>query len=179
MNENANNKKFNLLKELYELIDSVAVSAVVVIFVFALIFRMFVVNGPSMNPTLLNGDRLIVSNLFYTPKQGDIICFYSDARDSVLVKRIIATEGQTVDIRDDYRVYVDGVELPEDYIGDIDTTERTLELPHTVEKGHVFVMGDNRNDSLDSRYEEIGTVDTHDILGRLVIRLFPKFGTVR
>ena len=74
---------------------------------------------------------------------------------------------------------VDGVELSEDYIGEIDTSPRSLELPYTVEEGKVFVLGDNRNDSLDSRYVEIGTISEHDILGRLVIRLFPRFGLVK
>lgn len=179
MNEQSKKSKFNFAKEIYELLDSVVISAVFVLLVFTLIFRMFIVNGPSMDPTLSNGERLIVSNLFYHPKQGDIICFYSHNRDNVLVKRVIATEGQTVDINEKSRVVVDGVELNEDYIDDIVTSKRTLELPYTVEENHVFVMGDNRNDSLDSRYTDIGTISENDILGKLIIRLFPRFGFVK
>ncbi len=168
-----------LALEIYDMLDSVIISAVAVLVIFTLVFRIFVVNGSSMYPTLKHGERLIVSDMFYTPRQGDIICFYSDYRDEVLVKRVIATAGQTVDITDDYRVVVDNKELDEDYIGDIDTRLLSTPMPYTVEEGRVFVMGDNRGDSLDSRDMRIGTVSENEILGKLVIRLFPRFGMVK
>ena len=172
-------KKINIANELYELLDSVILSAVCVLLVFTFIFRVFIVSGPSMFPTLENGDRLIVSNLFYTPEQGDIICFYSDVKSEILVKRVIAVAGQTVDIDSTHNVTIDGVRLQEDYIRSGITYEKTMSLPYTVKEDEVFVMGDNRTDSLDSRYAEIGAVDNNDILGKLVIRLFPNFGKVR
>lgn len=176
-NEKPAFRKF--LIEIYELLDSVVISAVCVLILFTLFFRIFTVSGPSMNPTLKNGERLVVSDMFYTPKQGDIICFYNDYKDEVLVKRIIATAGQTVSISDDYNVLVDGEELKEDYIGVIDTHRYSTVLPYTVEENHVFVMGDNRGDSMDSRDIRIGTVNCDDILGRLIFRLFPRFGPVK
>ena len=179
MENNRSETKINWLNEAYELLDSIVLSAVCVLVLFTLIFRIFVVSGDSMFPTLKNGERLVVSGLFYDPKPGDIICFYSDYKDEVLVKRVIATAGQTVDVSDDLRVYVDGKELPEDYIGYIDTRRMSTSLPYTVEENHVFVMGDNRGDSMDSRDVRIGTVSKNDIIGRLIIRLFPRFGRVK
>ena len=179
MDKNETKTKINWLSELFELLDSVVLSAVCVLVIFTLIFRIFVVSGDSMFPTLKNGERLIVSGLFYEPKAGDIICFYNDYKDEVLVKRVIATAGQTVDISDDFRVFVDGKELPEDYIGDIDTRKMSTPMPYTVEDNCVFVMGDNRGDSMDSRDMRVGTVHKNDILGRLIIRLLPRFCTVK
>lgn len=178
MENQVKTKKNNPVKDIYELLDSVIISAVCVLLIFTLLFRIFIVSGPSMDPTLADGERLIVSNLFYEPKQGDIICFYSKYRDEVLVKRVIATEGQTVDLIDGL-VYVDGKELDEDYIGNIDTNIRDVKMPHTVKEGCVFALGDNRSDSLDSRYNVIGDIDKNDILGKLILRLFPRFGTVK
>lgn len=178
MNEVPEKKKFDWCKELFELFDSMVLSAVFVLLVFTFVFRIFIVNGPSMKPTLNNEDRLIVSNLFYKPSNGDVICFYSDYKDEVLIKRVIATAGQTVDIGADNAVYVDGVKLDEPYIYGAKTLKHSLSLPLTVADDCVFVMGDNRTDSLDSRYIEIGQVETNKILGKLMIRLFPNFGTV-
>ncbi len=171
-------KKTNFFKEIYELLDTVVLSAVFVLVAFTLLFRIFVVSGPSMVPTLHDKDKLVVSNLFYTPKNGDIICFYSDFKQEVLIKRVIATEGQTVDIGNDLCVYVDGVKLAEPYIAGANTMQHTFRFPYTVEQGKIIVMGDNRVDSLDSRYSEIGPVDVDDVLGRLIFRFYPEFGKV-
>ena len=179
MEENNTKTKINWIAELYDLLDSVVLSAVCVLVIFTLVFRIFIVSGSSMFPTLKDGERLVVSDLFYEPEPGDIICFYNDYKDEVLVKRVIATAGQTVDISDDLRVLVDGKELPEDYIGDIDTRKMSTEMPYTVEENCVFVMGDNRGDSMDSRDVRVGTVNKNEILGRLIVRLFPRFGTVK
>lgn len=169
----------HFLTTLYELLDSVILSAVCVLMLFTLVFRMFVVSGPSMNMTLENNDRIIVSDLFYTPKNGDIICYFSPSEKEVLVKRVIATEGQTVNIVNG-KVYVDGVQISEPYLmPNITTYSHSLPMPHTVKKGCVFTLGDNRENSKDSRYVEIGDVSRNDILGKLVIRVFPNFGVVR
>ncbi len=166
------------LSSIYEIIDSVVVSAVVVLLLFTFVFRIFVVSGPSMNDTLKNGERIVVSDIFYTPKNGDIICFYSESEDEVLVKRVIATEGQTVNIDMAGGVYVNGVKLDEQYIGSQFTMPQNVTMPHTVEKDHVFVLGDNRGVSLDSRYSRIGDVHVHDIFGKMLFRLYP-FGKVK
>ena len=178
-NEIPKKKKINWIKEIYEIVDSVVLSAAVVLILFTLVFRVFTVNGPSMKPTLKHNDRLVVTSLFYTPRAGDIICFYSDYKSEVLIKRVIATGGQTVDIGEDNCVYVDGKKLDEPYIIGAKTNKFSVEFPLTVQDGTVFVLGDNRNDSMDSRYKEIGLVNKNDILGKLSLRLFPNFGTVK
>ena len=171
-------KKNNFFVEIYELLDTIILSAVLVLVAFTLFFRIFVVSGPSMNPTLSNGDRLFVSDFLYTPKNSDIICFYNEYKDEVLIKRVIATEGQTVNIGNDLCVYVDNQKLDEPYIAGANTLKRTFDLPYTVKEGELFVLGDNRMDSLDSRYLEIGPVDTDNVLGKLIFRITPKFGKV-
>ena len=165
-------------KEMFELIDSIAIALVFVVLIFTLLFRVFVVKGSSMYDTLKENDRIIVSNLFYTPKSGDIVVFYSPShQEKILIKRVIATEGQTVDIANN-RVIVDGKILDEPYIDNNVTFKRDFELPYTVEKNKIFALGDNREVSADSRYADIGAVDTKYIFGRLIIRLFPNFGKV-
>lgn len=145
----------------------------VLLYVFAV--RIIGVDGHSMNPTLLDGDRLIVSNLFYTPKAGDVIIFRKENfRQEPLVKRVIATEGQVVDI--DFEigaVKVDGKVLNEDYINDLTYDRLNFVGPVTVPKGHVFAMGDNRNHSADSRDDRIGFIDERYILGRAYFIFLP------
>ena len=143
-----------------------------------LVFRVVIVSGTSMNMTLLDGDYLILlSNTFYaTPSQGDIIVVSKDSFDdgAAFVKRVIATEGQVVDI--DFEqgiVYVDGVALDEPYTNTMTNTNGGMSFPLTVSEGCVFVMGDNRNKSKDSRYLEIGQVDTREILGKAIFLLMP------
>ncbi len=167
-----------MTKILMELADSIVVALVAVMVIFTLICRVYVVDGASMHSTLADGDRLLVSNLFYTPEQGDIVCFMAVNNDEkVLVKRVIATAGQTIDITEDYRVEVDGVVLQEDYLDEgIYTSAKDFDFPYTVQEGEVFCMGDNRVNSKDSR--DLGPIETKYILGRLVIRLFPHFGRV-
>ena len=158
-----------------------ALVACVLIFVFG--FRTVGVVGPSMERTLMEGDRLIISGLFYTPQYGDIVVLRKDSfKDDPIIKRIIATQGQTVDI--DFTrgvVYVDGQMLNETYANSPTTLREDFQGPVTVPEGCVFVMGDNRNRSTDSRTESIGCVDTRYIIGRVVLRLAPlrKFGAVR
>ena len=149
-----------------------------VLLVFSLLFRVVVVSGPSMKATLVDGDwLLLIGNVFYNdPQQGDVIVVSKDSFDNgkPIIKRVIATEGQTVDI--DFTlgvVYVDGVALTEDYTLTPTNLYEGIEFPIVVEKGTVFVMGDNRNESKDSRSREIGLIDTREILGRAVFLLVP------
>ena len=153
---------------------------VLAIFMFAyiLLFRVVVVVGPSMYNTLVDGDRLVlISNVLYrNPKQGDVIVASKESfRDGeCIIKRIIATEGQTVDI--DFQagiVYVDGVGLQEDYIYTKTTMEEGMGFPLTVPEGCIFVMGDNRNASMDSRNPQIGFIDEREILGKAVFLMMP------
>ena len=154
----------------------VAVMAVLMLFL-----RIIVVDGPSMERTLLNGDyMLLVSNMFYKePKHGDVVVVSKQAYDNgkPIVKRVIATEGQTVDI--DFNegvVYVDGVAQDEPYTKTLTTLKEGTEFPLVVEEGKVFVMGDNRNNSKDSRSTQIGQVDKREVLGKVTFILFPGTG---
>lgn len=166
------------LGELYEWAEAIVFSLVCVVLLFTFVFRIVGVDGHSMENTLHNGDRVIISRINYTPKQGDIIVFpVKDPNIAAmpLIKRIIAVGGQKVDI--DFAngiVKVDGKVLNESsYIKEPTTREGDVQFPLVVPKGKVFVMGDNRNNSLDGRFKEIGFVDERDILGKAVFRIFP------
>ena len=144
--------------------------------IFIFLIRVIDVSGSSMNPTLYNGDKMIVSDVFYKPKAGDVVVFRSDIYDpnKALVKRIIATEGQEINI--DFStgtVYIDGEPIEEDYIAELTRNKLDFIGPKTVPDGCVFVMGDNRNKSTDSRKSEIGMVDERTILGRVYCVIFP------
>lgn len=157
--------------------DLVYVLAVFML-VYMLCFRVVVVVGPSMKDTLQNGDRLLlISSVFYKdPKPGDVIVASKDSYENgeCIVKRVIATEGQSVYI--DFQtgvVYVDGIALEEDYTLTSTTHFEGVTFPVTVEENHVFVLGDNRDNSLDSRSPAIGLIDEREILGKAVFIIAP------
>ena len=146
--------------------------------VFLLVFRVIVVSGSSMYSTLVDGDYLLLlSNVFYhEPEQGDIVVISKESFDNgkPIVKRVIATEGQTVDI--DFIngiVYVDGVALEEDYINSLTTVDEGMPFPLVVEDGCIFVLGDNRGVSMDSRDPDIGLIDTREVLGKAIFLMYP------
>lgn len=150
--------------------------------VYVLFFRAVVVVGDSMFDTLADGDRLLlVSNIVYqNPKQGDIIVASKDSfrNGECIIKRVIATGGQTVDI--DFAtgtVYVDDVALDEPYLYSGTYRQEGVKFPLTVDEGCVFVMGDNRMDSKDSRSPEIGLIDEREILGKVIFLMIPGTGS--
>ena len=153
--------------------------------VFTFVARIIVVSGPSMESTLWGGDLILVWGLGYTPKQGDIVGAHpGNYQEDSIVKRVIATEGQRVDI--DYSansVRVDGELLEEDYIKEQMFVPSYGEgINHvTVPEGCLFVMGDNRNNSMDSRKEIVGNIHRDDIVGRAWIRIWPlsKLGILK
>lgn len=150
----------------------------VVILIFMLCFRVVVVSGTSMNNTLLDGDYLLlIGDMFYrNPQPGDVIVASKDSFDNgaPIVKRVIATEGQEVDINFQTGiVYVDGVALDESYTMTPTNNPEGVSFPLVVEQGCIFVMGDNRNASKDSRDPEIGQIDRREILGKVVFLFFP------
>jgi len=171
-----------LLSEIYDWIQCLVSALLICVLVFVFFVRMIDVVGYSMEPTLNDGDKVIISNLFYTPKSGDIVVLRLESfRKEPIVKRIIATEGQTVDI--DFErgiVYVDGKAVEEDYIAEATYTRLDFYGPVTVPEGKVFVMGDNRNNSTDSRDDRIGFVDERYIMGKVYWIVFPfkDFGSV-
>ena len=146
--------------------------------VFLLLFRVIVVSGNSMYDTLIDGDYLLLlSNVFYQePEYGDIIVVSKESFDGgvPIIKRVIATEGQTVDI--DFEagiVYVDGEALQEDYTYTPTNVQEGMTFPLTLQDGCVFAMGDNRNGSLDSRCPDIGQIDRREILGKALFLFLP------
>ena len=167
--------------DIYDWIQSLMAALIFCVVLFSFFVRLIDVNGPSMNPTLYEGDKLLVSDLFYKPKAGDVVIFKTDNYDpeKALVKRIVATEGQEINI--DFEngiVYVDGEPLDEPYVAEAIHSKLDFIGPKTVPEGCVFVLGDNRNSSRDSRYSMIGMVDERMILGRAYAVVYP-FNVIR
>ena len=149
-----------------------------VILVFSFLFRVVVVSGPSMNSTLIDGDwLLLLGNVLYgEPQKGDIIVASKDSFDNgaPIIKRVIATEGEIVDIDfDSGIVYVNGISLDEPYTLTPTNLREGMSFPLTVDEGCIFVMGDNRNVSKDSRSTDIGQVDCREVLGKALFLFFP------
>ena len=173
--------KNSVIRECLEYLHDIVYTLAVILLVFTFCARVVVVSGSSMFPTLADGDYLLILNnpLCGELEQGDIVVASMDRfKDGeAIVKRVIATEGQLVDIN--FRtgvVYVDGEPLEEDYIFTPTYLSEGMEFPLVVEEGCVFLMGDNRGDSRDSRAPEIGLVDTREILGQAVFLVLPGTG---
>ena len=165
-------------REAYEWVQTLVCSVLAAVLVFTFAVRGFRVDGPSMRETLQDGDILLILNDYlcgdYQP--GDIVILRKASfRDGKpIVKRVIALAGQTVDI--DFEagiVYVDGKALEEDYIREPTWTPEGLEFPITVPEGHIFILGDNRNNSSDSRHRDLGPIDTRMVMGKAVFLVVP------
>ncbi len=180
-------EKTSLAKEIFDVVEILVIAACVVLLIYSFICRLCVVSGPSMDQTLANGEMLVVSNIGYTPKCGDIIVFHNTSKtypilNEPIVKRVIATAGETVDI--DFETWTVTITGP---LGDkrvLDESgymylkegyairEWSWDGPVTVPEGYLFVMGDNRNHSTDSRDKEmIGLVDERRVIGKAVFKL--------
>ena len=173
-----NGKIANPAKQVLSYLHDIVYLLTAFVITLLFVFRVVVVSGGSMNNTLIDGDMLIlVSGVFYTdPQRGDIIVASKDSfRDGEpIIKRVIAVENQIVDI--DFssgKVYVDGNLLDEPYVASLTTTNQGIRFPLTVPEGCVFVLGDNRIRSQDSRSTEIGVIDKREILGKAVFLLLP------
>lgn len=164
-------------REVYEWVQALVCSVLSVVVLFTFGVRLIGVDGHSMVPTLQDGDRLLVLNSLLGGgyKPGDVVVLRKESfLPTPIVKRVIATGGQVVDI--DFlsgAVYVDGERLHEDYVNDLTFMEEGTVFPLTVPEGSVFVLGDNRNHSSDSRDDRLGTVDERYIIGRAVFLAFP------
>ena len=167
--------------DLYGWLQALTFALAFILIFFTFFGRVIGVDGHSMDPTLNDRDMLFLQCIAYEPKQGDVVVLHKDFGDveTPIVKRVIAVEGQEVEIDyDNNTVYVDGVALDEPYINQEDEdvmVERSgmVYREFTVPEGCIFVMGDNRNGSTDSRYAELGMVDTSYVLGRALGVAFP------
>lgn len=181
-----NNTTSSMKGFVFDWLEVLVHAIIVVIICFSFLFRVATIDGESMENTLFEGEKVIISNLFYEPKAGDIVVisrnkensvFTIDSSNTPIIKRIIALEGQTVDIDfDEGIVYVDGIALDEPYTKTPTNEKYEVDFPVTVDEGCVFVLGDNRNESLDSRSSQIGEygmIDTRYILGHAIFRILP------
>ena len=165
----------------FDIVETLAIATCAIVLIFVSVFRIAMVSGPSMNNTLFEDDVLIVSDLGFKPKYGDIVVFQkldSSRGDEALVKRVIAVGGQTIDIDfETWTLTVDGVVIDESDYRYVDphVALRTsnLTFPLTLKEGELFVMGDNRNHSSDSRDSGIGIVDERTVFGRVIMRISP------
>ena len=180
--------------DVFEWVDSASITIMCLLLVFTFFFRQVKIDGDSMNPTLQNGQRVIVSDLFYTPKYGDIVVVSSEVYNNVpIIKRVIATEGQTVDIRDGIVYVAKNENSPYVPVGNEFVENEDLytyavipgnyghhDYPLKVPSGKIFVLGDNRSDSVDSRTLSVGLIDERQVLGKALYRIYPfdKFGNL-
>ncbi|WP_461810253.1 signal peptidase I [Faecalimonas sp.] len=157
---------------------SLVVVAAIVVLVATLWMPVLKITGSSMSPTL-NKEELVVATRTKHFRTGDVIAFYYD--NKILIKRVIATAGQYVDIKEDGTVLVDGEALDEPYIQEKSKGECDIQLPYQVGDGKIFVMGDDRAISLDSRTTAVGTIEEKKVLGRVVFKVWPwsSFGRVQ
>ncbi len=175
MNEEQVNEKEIKVPFAYDIASIFYTALVVIMVIFTFVFRFVGVVGDSMNPTLNNNDWLLVRAVNTEYHQGDIIISTQpNSFNEPIVKRVIATGGQTVNINFvTGDVYVDGKLLEEDYIAEPTKTRQDVSFPVKVPEGKLFVLGDNRNDSTDSRSTAVGMLDERYIIGKVVFRILP------
>lgn len=171
----------SILSGLYGWLQPILFALTVLFLISTFLGRLIGVKGSSMVPTLHDKDMLLLQSIAYTPKAGDIVVLSEQSFEegTPIVKRVIATAGQIVDIDYDAgTVYVDGVALDEPYLGEPmrEPTWTTTSQHFEVPEGSIFVLGDNRNNSTDSRDPRVGMVDTRCVLGRAIWRLIPFGG---
>ena len=187
-----NNEKSTFKADFFDWLEILVTAIVLLVVLFTFIFKVVTIDGPSMENTLHNGERIVISNIGADAKNGDIVVISRNQNNIVsdtdaaapIIKRVIATEGQIVDI--DFEtgvVYVDGVALDESYVKTPTNVKFDINFPVSVPEDCVFVLGDNRNNSTDSRSSLIGDhgmIDKRYILGKVVLRVLPfdKFGRV-
>jgi len=169
---------------LYLWMQSLVVVLLPVILVLSFVGGPLRVQMASMTPTLLEGDQMVVRSIFYSPQRGDVVVFARhDFQDGqAIVKRVIALEGDVVDINTETGiVYLNGQALYEPFTNGPTNRAGDMSYPFTVPEGHVFVIGDNRNNSMDSRHTEIGPVDEREIIGQVVAVILPfsRVGLIR
>lgn len=180
VSEDKPKEKKGAVANIFEIVEMFAACAAVILLVFTFVVRLTVVDGPSMNKTLTNGDYVVVESLGYTPKRGDIVVVQDPTANGYtkpLIKRLIAVGGDTVDIDfSTWTVTVNGEVLDESayvYIDPSAVFTSDYKFPVTIEEGKVFVMGDNRHHSADSRLSTIGQIDERCVVGHAFMRILP------
>lgn len=186
-NPRENPQRGKAVRTVLEWMEELIIAVVVIAVVFTFVCRVITVTGTSMVPNFHEGDRVLVVNDITGVEQGDVVVIVNVLKDPI-IKRVIATEGQTVDFDYDAGVvFVDGEPVDETQFGlengitgEPFSSFALLEFPQTVPEGCVFVLGDNRAVSEDSRYQDVGMIDKRNILGKAVLHLFPfqEFGPV-
>lgn len=184
--DETNNSDENLNKEFknpatkfstfcFEWLESIVQAIIVVVVLMTFLFRVVNVSGTSMLNTLHDADKVIVVKWSYAPKSGDVVVISRGQNlDEPLIKRVIATEGQSFSIDfSDGSVTVDGVKLTETYIKEPMWLQGDADIPSVIPKGFSFVMGDNRNHSLDSRFQDVGLIANENIVGKASFIIFP------
>ncbi len=180
-------KKELAMKNFFEWVDSFVISFVAVVIIFTLFLGKVKVDGESMMDTLIDEDQLIITNFRYNPEKGDIVIVSRNPENKVdkdfnqsrqpIVKRVIATEGDTIEITPEGKVLLNDKELDEPYIKDYElnlgTPQEHMYTKQTVPEGRIFVMGDNRHNSHDSRKNDIWMIDKRYVLGKVLFRVFP------
>ena len=163
------------MKDIYETAECIIIAFVIIVVLILFVFRAVSVDGNSMLPNLHHGDRIITTNFLYTPEKGDVVVVDKNTNyGKPLIKRVIAAEGDKIFI--DYRtgdVYVNDEKLSEAYIYEKIAVQEKENINIVVPEGYVFVMGDNRNNSLDSRDSAIGLVNEKNILGKALLQIYP------
>ncbi len=170
-------KADGMMAGVYDWVRCIIFAIAIVVIVLTFVFRLVDVEGTSMCDTLQTKDKVIVTNLFYTPHDNDIVVISHGAEyKKPIIKRVIATEGQTIEL--DYeneKIIVDGIEISEPYIKGTTFSGNygNNAIPSVIPEGKIFVMGDNRQVSLDSRSTEIGLIDVKDVIGKAQVVAFP------
>ena len=169
-------EEVNIVKELFSLVIYIGVVILICYLIITFVGQRTTVNGHSMENTLQDGDNLWIDKFTYhfkDPKRFDIIVFPYQDEDVYYIKRIIGLPGETVQIAPDGSILIDGKILAESYGKEVIFDSGTASEPRTLGEDEYFVLGDNRNDSRDSRWADVGNIDKDNIVGRAVFRLTP------
>ena len=177
-NKNAklNNTYKTVTEYIYSVFSTLLICMLVIFTAFTFFFRLVIVNGDSMYPTLQHTERIIISNFLYKPDYGDIIVLNKEeTEDKAMIKRVIALPGDTVNIDfNSHIITINGKVIFENYeVYEPISEKGDFEYPLTVPEDAVYVLGDNRNNSIDSRYSEVGFVKLDEINGKALVRVFP------